>query len=109
MIYSSAKHKKFAEFDWESYSKYYVHLKKEGFCSKEHFWWHYVTIGEANEYRFFNINEKIANAENKRLFDFELYSEYYPFLKKENFVTQDELRWHYLYRGQKNKCIYFNR
>ena len=109
MIYSSAKNKKFADFDWESYCEYYIHLKKEGFCSKEHFWWHYVTIGEANEYRFFNINEKISNAENKRLFDFELYSEYYPFLKKHGYVTQDELWWHYLYRGQNEKYIYFNR
>lgn len=109
MIHSSAKNKNFAEFDWESYCNYYIHLKKEGICSKEHFWWHYVTIGEANEYRFFNINEKIDNAENKRLFDFELYSEYYPFLKKHKLVTRDELWWHYIHRGQSEKYIYFNR
>ena len=109
MIHNSVKNKKFADFDWESYSKYYIHLKKEGFSSKEQLWWHYVTIGEANEYRFFNINEKIANAENKRLFDFVLYSEYYPFLKKHGFVTRDELWWHYLYGGQGEKYLYFNR
>lgn len=109
MIYKSLKNKNYLEFDWESYSKYYSHLKKEGYSSQEQFWWHYINIGEANEYRFFNLKERYNMKENESLFDEILYAEYYHFLKKYGIVTREQLWWHYVRVGIKDKYIYFNR
>jgi len=108
MISKSLKNKLYIDFDWESYSKYYNHLKKDQFLLKEQLWWHYVNIGEKNGYRFFDLKEKNDNLTNKTLFDSKLYAEYYPFLKKYGFHSHDALWWHYIHFGLKDDYIYFN-
>ena len=109
MIYKSSKNKNYADFDWQSYSKYYSYLKKEGFYSKDHFWWHYVTLGEQSNYRFFDLKERKNTQENNLLFDETLYAEYYPFLINYGLITKEQLWQHYIEKGINEGYIYFNK
>jgi len=111
MILVSEKNNNYNDFDWQSYSNNYRELATNGFITKDHLWWHYINIGEKNNYKFYNIYETQIQDKNEKTlntFDDILYDLYYHHLKMEGFITKEQLFWHYSNIGEKKGYTFFH-
>lgn len=105
MIFLSQKNFSFYDFDWQLYSELYPYLK-EKYVSQYGLWWHYVNIGETNEYIFTDKKNKEKLADKYDSFDWRFYLTTYPQLLEFGFITKYQL-WHHYISREKTETIDF--
>lgn len=112
MILVSEKNNNYVDFDWEKYRDNYPDLITKGFTTKEQLWWHYVHIGETENYTFYSIHDITVNntchLNNIDVFDDITYDLHYPHLKMDGFLTKEQLFWHYSNIGIKRGYTFFH-
>mgnify|MGYP001104510000 CR=1 FL=1 len=101
---SDIRNIKCSDFDWEEYAENYE-IDQSIYPTKYHLWWHYVNIGEPNEYIFFSKKRKYDLDKQKNNFDKKFYLQKYKYLQ----VPEDKLWWHYLNFGKSMGFKYFDK
>ena len=96
----------FQNFDWELYLTNYPDLKSH-YDNKDKTWWHFINIGEKNDYIYFDIRKRDEYYRNYNNFDWELYLNNYPDLKS-HYDNKDKTWWHFINIGEKKNYIYFD-
>ena len=98
--------KQINSFDWEMYLDNYPHLKNE-FNTKHKAWLHFISIGEKEGYKYFDINQRHENMKKFNSFDWEMYLDNYPHLKND-FGTKRKTWVHFISIGEKEGYKYFD-
>jgi len=96
---------KYTDFDWELYLENYSDLKIM-FDTKDKAWWHYINVGEKEEYIYFDISKREYYYNIRNTFDWEFYLINYPDLKI-GYNSHDKAWWHYINIGEKEGFVYF--
>jgi len=102
----SQNEEKYNNFDWELYLTNYPDLKSN-YYTKDKTWWHFINIGENNDYIYFDIRKCDEYYTGFNNFDWELYLTNYPDLKS-HYDNKDKTWWHFINIGKKNDYIYFD-